>query len=76
MNYTQKARYVTVALVCQELSDIELAVLNNVAQCDFDPHGRLFDYERVKHLFTEAGGTQMHEETKQALAMVVGRRLG
>jgi hypothetical protein len=59
-----------------DLSDIELAVLNNVAQLDQDPHGRLFDYEKVKELFTERNGERMHEETKVALADVVNIRLG
>jgi hypothetical protein len=66
----------TVMLTCDELSDIELAVLNNTAQMDMDPHGRLFDYEKVKGLFTERSGTRMHEETKVALASVVNIRLG
>ena len=71
-----KAMYAVVALITKDLSDLELAVLNNVAQADFDPKGRLFDYERVKHLFTEADGTRIHPDTKEALAMVVNRRLG
>lgn len=70
-----KEMYTVVAVVCKDLSDIELAVLNNVAQCDFNPKGRLFDYDRVKHLFTEDNGTKMHSETKDALAAVVLRRL-
>jgi hypothetical protein len=44
-----------VAITVQPLSDLELAVLNNVAQTDGDPRGRMFDYEKVKTLFTEAG---------------------
>lgn len=64
-----------VGVICQELSDIELVILNNVARCDFSPHGRKFDYEKVKSLFTEDGGERMHEETKLALARVVGLRL-
>lgn len=67
---------VIVSLTCNELTDIELAVLNNVAQLDQSPHNRLFDYEKVKELFTERDGTRMHEETKIALAAVVIKRLG
>lgn len=65
----------TVNMATEGLSDIELAVLNNVAQLDSNPHGRTFDYDTVKGLFTEAGDLRMHEETKIALASVVSRRL-
>ncbi len=65
-----------VTLTCDELSDIELAVLNNTAQLDQDPHDRLFDYDKVKGLFTEHNGIRMHKETKIALANVVNIRLG
>lgn len=65
----------SVALVCKQLTDEELAVLNNVAQLDGDPHGRLFDYAKVAMLFDQAGGTRMHDETKRALAAVVLQRL-
>lgn len=71
-----RAMAVLVFLITEDLTDIELAALNNVAQCDFDPHGRVFDYEKVKDLFSERDGTRMHEEVKQALATVVMRRLG
>lgn len=64
-----------VSLMCDELTDQELAVLNTVAQLDGNPHGQLFDYDKVKGLFTE-GGMRMHDETKQALARVVIARLG
>lgn len=71
-----KAMYAAVPLICKDLTDMELAVLNNVARNDFDPQGKLFDYERVERLFTEDGGTRMHNDTKDALAVVVLRRLG
>jgi hypothetical protein len=66
----------SVAIVCQGLTDLELAVLNNVAQLDGDPRGRLFDYSKVAMLFDQANGTRMHEETKRALAAIVNARLG
>lgn len=66
----------SVAMVTEGLTDLELAVLNNCAQLDMDPRGRLFDYGKVASLFDQAGGTQMHEETKRALAAIVNRRLG
>lgn len=66
----------TVAMYTDQLTDLELAVLNNVAQTDDDPHGRLFDYSKVAGLFSEAGGVRMHAETKEALARVVLARLG
>lgn len=65
-----------VSLVCEELTDLELAVLNNVVQLDGNPRGRLFDYEKVKGLFTERDGTKAHDEVKVALAAVVNSRLG
>jgi hypothetical protein len=68
--------YIIVDMATEELTNLELAVLNNVAQLNLDPRNRLFDYEKVKSLFTQDNGMQMHEETKSALATVVGRRLG
>lgn len=65
----------TVSMTCDQLTSQELAVLNIVAQLDGSPYGRIFDYEKVKALFTAADGTRMHEETKLALAEVVSRRL-
>lgn len=60
---------------CKELSDLELTALNNVAQLDLDPYNRIFDYEKVKGLFTEANSTRMHNETKIVLASIVLDRL-
>ena len=65
----------TVALTCEELSNEELAVLNLTAIQNLDPHGRLFPYEKVRSLFTEANGTRMHPVAKDALAAVVNSRL-
>lgn len=62
--------------VCKDLSDLELAVLNNVAQLDQSPYNRNFAYEKVKTLFTEQDGSRMHEETKAALSRIVIHRLG
>ncbi len=64
-----------VGVATDELTDFELAVLNNVVQLNVDPHGRDFDYDKIKALFTEKGGTRMHNETKLALSAVVNRRL-
>lgn len=65
----------TVGLICAELTDAELAVLNLTVLMDGDPHGRLFDYDKVKSLFTQDNGTKMHEETKEALTRIVNSRL-
>jgi hypothetical protein len=62
-----------VAMAVQDLTDEELAVLNLCAQLDQNPHGRIFDYEKVSSLFTENG--KMHPVTKEALARVVNHRL-
>ncbi len=67
--------FAAVLLAVEELNDTELAALNIVAQLDSDPRGRLFDYDAVAHLFDQDNGTRMHDETKQALAAVVLRRL-
>lgn len=72
----QSIMYASVTIVCQNLNDGELAALNLTAQLDYDPHGRLFDYNAVESLFTESGGTRMHSITKEALAAYVNQRLG
>lgn len=64
-----------VDLACKDLTNEELAVLHLVSITDDSPHGRLFDYNKVKPLFTEANGTRMHSMTKEALAVIVGQRL-
>lgn len=65
---------VAVAMACERLTDLELAAINNMAQVDWDPQ-RVSGYEKVKHLFTEANGTRMHGDVKDALASVVLERL-
>jgi hypothetical protein len=62
-----------VAKMVQDLTNEELAALNLCAQLDQNPHGRIFDYEKVSSLFTENG--KMHPVTKEALAQVVKHRL-
>lgn len=66
---------ISIDMETRELTNLELAALNIVAQLNEDPRGRLFDYEKVKGLFTEDNGTRMHVETKMALAIVVNERL-
>ncbi len=63
-----------VEMACEGLSDMELAVLNNVAQVDWNPKGYPW-YEKVRYLFTDLDGTRMHQATKDALASVVLERL-
>ena len=63
-----------VSLTCQNLTNDELAALYLVATMNGDPHNRIFDYKKVKPLFTEANGTRMHDETKRALSAVLTRR--
>lgn len=53
-----------------ELTKVELAAINLAVAANFDPRGVL-GYEKVKHLFTLSGGTEMHALIKQALAEVV-----
>jgi hypothetical protein len=77
MNQTELSAimYANVALIINDLTNDELAALNLVAALDSSPHGRLFDYEKVAPLFTEADGTRMHQETKNALSRIVLARL-
>jgi hypothetical protein len=65
----------SVAMHTNKLTDLELAALNNVVQLDMDPHGRIFDYNKVAGLFSEANGTRAHSMTKDALATIVLKRL-
>lgn len=66
--------YKSVELACDKLTDLELAAINNIAQCGEDPR-HVLGYEKVSHLFTEAGGTKMRASTQDALARVVLQRL-
>lgn len=68
--------FVNVDMITEGLTNLELAMLNIVSQLNEDPHGRLFDYDKVSPLFTENKEKRMHKETKTALAAVVNRRLG
>jgi len=63
-----------VKLACTNLTDLELAAINKAAQADFDPRP-VMGYEKVKHLFTETDGLRMHNDIKEALAVVVLERL-
>jgi hypothetical protein len=63
----------SVAMAVQGLTDEELEVLSSCVQLDQDPHGRIFDYEKVSSLFTENG--KMRPATKEALAQAVELRL-
>lgn len=68
--------YNAVKNVTDKLDDFELAVLNNVVQQDMSPIGRVFDYSKVKNLFTEENGTKAYGEVKDALGLIVCERLG
>ena len=74
-NKMRRIMVTTVGMTCDELTNKELAVLATVATTDQSPRNRLFDYEKVKSLFTQNDGTKMHEETKLALAAIVNYRL-
>jgi hypothetical protein len=69
--------YAVVSLATKDLDDLELAVLNNVAQTDGDPRVTIGS-EKYLHLFDSVfpdGKPRMAEETKRALASVVLKRL-
>ena len=72
-----RTMYAVVSLATKDLTDLELAVLNNVAQLDGDPRITLGS-EKYLHLFDtkDANGRPcMASETKAALASVVLNRL-
>ncbi len=72
-----RTMYAVVAVATADLSDLELAVLNNVAQLDGDPRVTLGS-EKYLHLFDTKdanGKPRMASETKNALAAVVLNRL-
>ena len=64
-----------VALACRQLADEQLAALNLAVQAGWDA-SNLSGYEHIAGLFTEANGTQMHEDAKVAFAKVALKRLG
>ena len=73
----RRTMYAVVSLATADLTDLELAVLNNVAQMGGDPRATLGS-EKYLHLFdsTDANGKpRMNDVTKNALAQVVLRRL-
>ncbi len=66
----------SIALSVQSFSSQELAALyNTVTFPGASPKDKLFDYEKVEHLFTEDNGMRMHAETIEALGVVVNMRL-
>jgi hypothetical protein len=58
----------------EELTDAELAALNEAVQTGRDPHS-IGGYPKISDLFTENGGSRMHRETRVALAAVTLSRL-
>ena len=63
-----------VSAATADLTDAELVALNDAAQIGRDPHS-IGGYPKVSDLFTENGGTNMHRETRIALAAVTLSRL-
>ena len=58
----------------EDLTDAELAALNEAVQTGRDPQS-LGSYPKISDLFTAEGGTRMHRETRVALAAVTLSRL-
>jgi hypothetical protein len=58
----------------EDLTDTELAALNEAVQTGRDPHS-LSSYPKISDLFTAEGGTRMHRETRIALAAITLSRL-
>jgi hypothetical protein len=73
----QQQMYAVVKIATEDLTDLELATLNNCAQLDYDPRP-LPIYDKIEHLFDgvdRQGRPRMHDLTKGALAQVVLQRL-
>lgn len=71
----QAAMAAIVAMTVDTLTDEQLIALNLCALLDSNPRGRIFDYDAVAPLFTEAGGMRMHAETKVAVQRALDARL-
>ena len=63
-----------VSAATEDLTDAELAALNEAVLTGRDPHS-FGSYPKISDLFTENGGTRMHRETRIALAAVTLSRL-
>jgi len=68
----------TVAMITDDLTDIQLRSLNLCMQLGANPRGEgwTFSYSAVAPLFTEANGTRMEQAVKEALVRVVAERFG
>jgi len=66
---------VAAEIATRGLKTDELVSLNLVASSGLDPHDRLFDYEAVKHLFTEGEGTKCHAAVREAISLATMKRL-
>lgn len=65
---------VSTSIDAMGLTDDELAGLNLIAALDMDPRKHPV-YEKAKGLFTEQGGTRMHQVAKDALHRIAEDRL-
>lgn len=63
-----------VSAATADLTDAELAALNEAVQTGHDLQS-IGSYPEISDLFTEAGGTRMHRETRIALAAITLSRL-
>jgi len=61
--------YTATKMAMKELTREELTTMNLCVLLGSNPVGRL-GYDKIKTLFTEAGGTQMHAETKEAFLTI------
>ncbi len=64
-----------VAMVLQEMSDEEVVSQRLAVLLNSDPRQR-YGYDKAALLYTEADGTQMHEQTRRAFLAASGARLG
>jgi len=64
---------VAVAIELAELTEKEVAALRLRLVLGGDPRNS-YGYEKVKHLFTEQGGTAMHDEAKRAFLAITAQQ--
>jgi hypothetical protein len=67
--------YKTVATTCAELSKLEVGVLYMAVVLKNGGIKNVMGYDKVSHLFNQAGGTKMHEETERAFLAYASQRL-
>jgi hypothetical protein len=67
--------YIGVKMFADRLTDEELAAIGMAALLKMPPQ-EVSGYEKMKSLFTQNGGIEMHDESIAALGVIIQKRLG